>query len=98
MWGFIYDYENEAKFANRGLSSGVVDQILDNELAIFRNRKRRRGLYLVIGRDHGGGYITVPIEKTAKFGYWRPITAWRSKQSEIIRFHQQVGGKYARGD
>ena len=82
---FLYDDENEAEFAAHGLSVRQIDQILDNEYAVVENKKRRRGLYLVVGRDHGGRAITVPIHQTAQSGVWRPVTAWPSKQGELAK-------------
>lgn len=79
---FLFDDENEDKFAGHGLSPVQVAQILENEHVLLRNRKRRRARYLIIGRDHGGTCIAVPIELTPYPTIWRPITAWRCKDSE----------------
>jgi uncharacterized DUF497 family protein len=87
--GFVYDDENEEKFAAHGLSAFQVDQILDNEFLLVPNKKHRRGKFLVIGRDHGGKFISVPIEPTSSRNDWRPITAWPSKESEIAEFRKQ---------
>ena len=80
--GFQYDDENEDKFADHGLSVRQVDQVLDDEYYVARNRKGRRGWYLVIGKDHGGRCIAVPIEPTHRQGWWRPVTAWPCKDYE----------------
>ena len=79
---FLFDEENEEKISAHGLSVYRVVQLLDNKNIIMPNRKRRRGKYLIIGRDNGGTYISVPIESTNKYGLWRPITAWPSKKGE----------------
>jgi hypothetical protein len=42
-------------------------------------------MYLVIGRDHGGAAITVPVEPTHDPKLWRPITAWPSKAHEAAK-------------
>lgn len=80
---FFWDDENVEKIAaHKGLTAARVDQVLDNRYAVGRNRKGRRGLYLVVGCDNGGAFISVPIEATHDPNMWRPITAWLSKDSE----------------
>jgi hypothetical protein len=76
---FFIDEENEQKFWAHGLSAEQVLQILGNEHVVVPNRRRRRGLQLVIGRDDGGACITVPVERTHDPSVWRPITAWLCK-------------------
>ena len=79
---FLFDDENEEKGAAHGLSLRQVSEILENIHLILRNRKRRRGLYLVIGRDNSGICIAVPVEATHRATLWRPITAWPCKPQE----------------
>ena len=80
---FIFDTENEAKFAAHGISARQVWDLLEHKYNLKRNRKGRRGLYLIIGRDESGNCIAVPIEATADTGIWRPISAWPCKSSEV---------------
>jgi len=79
---FLIDDENEEKVAAHGLSVRQVMQILDNVHVVVRNRERRRGLYLIVGRDDGGACIAVPVEPTYEATLWRPITAWPCKRHE----------------
>lgn len=79
---FLIDDENEEKIATHGLSARQVSQVLDNVHLVLRNRRRRRGLYLVIGRDNGGACIAIPVEPTHEATLWRPITAWPCKSHE----------------
>ena len=72
---FLFDDENEEEIAAHGLSSYRVVQVLDNIHIVLPNRKRRRGSYLIIGRDNGGSCISIPVERTYKANLWRPITA-----------------------
>ena len=58
---FLIDDKNEEKITSHNLS---VMQVLDNVHIVLRNRKRRRGLYLVIGMDNGGACVAVPVEPT----------------------------------
>ena len=74
---FVMDEDNMEKFAGHGLTERQVDQVLDSPFLHFRNRSRRRAERLLIGRDHGGQCIVVPIEPTRDPGVWRPVTAWR---------------------
>jgi hypothetical protein len=60
---FSFDDENEDEIATHGLSTRQVIQVLDNVHIILPNRKGRRGLCLIIGRDNGGTCISVPIER-----------------------------------
>lgn len=82
---FLYDDENEEKFASHGLSVDQVDQVLDSGFVVVPNRKGRRAPYLVIGVDHGGRCIAIPVEPTHDPVLWRPITAWPCKESEAAR-------------
>lgn len=79
---FLIDDENDFKFAEHGVPTRRVLQILDGEFVVVKNRRGRRAPYLVIGRDHGGACIAVPIEATGVSGLWRPVTAWWCKESE----------------
>ena len=79
---FLFDDENEGEIAAHGLSSYRVIQVLDNNHTVLPNRKRRRGTYLIIGRDNGGSCISIPVERTHRATLWRPITAWPCKKGE----------------
>ncbi len=78
----LIDDENEEKITSHNLSVRQVMQVLDNVHIVLRNRKRRRGLYLVIGMDNGGACVAVPVEPTNQATAWRPITAWPCKANE----------------
>jgi uncharacterized DUF497 family protein len=79
---FLIDDLNETKISLHGLSVRQIIQVLENKHVIIPNRKHRRGLYLVIGRDNGGNCIAIPVERTYDSRLWRPITAWFCKDSE----------------
>jgi hypothetical protein len=79
---FLFDEENEGEITAHGLSIIQILQMLENLSITMPNRKYRRGLYLMVGRDNGGKCISSPIEPTYKKGLWRPITAWPSKKGE----------------
>ena len=88
--GFLIDDENEAKFAAHGITSMQVVQVLESEYLRIRNRRRRRGLYLILGRDYSGVCIASPIEATHDPAIWRPITAWPCKGSERERLERSA--------
>lgn len=79
---FVIDDENADKAWRHGIRPGQLLQVLDNRPGIVVNRRNRRGLYKVIGRDDGGACITIPVEPTGNPEVWRPITAWYSEQWE----------------
>ena len=61
---FLIDEDNEAKFTEHGLTSRQIVQVLDSSHLIVKNRRRRRASHMLIGRDHGGTCIAIPIETT----------------------------------
>lgn len=79
---FLIDDENEDKFSVHGLSARQVTEVLENSHVVLRNRRQRRGLFLVVGRDNSGGCIAIPVEATHQRALWRPITAWPCKLQE----------------
>jgi len=82
--GFYWDEHNTEKIWAHGFRPTDVESILLARHAIRRNRKGRRGMYLVVGFDRAGRYITVVVEPfPGRSHIWRPITAWPSKRSEI---------------
>lgn len=85
---FLIDEENEEKFAAHGISVRQVIQILTTIHVVVKNRKQRRGTYLIIGTDDGGAFISVPVEPTHEATVWRPITAWPCKPHEKALFEK----------
>jgi uncharacterized DUF497 family protein len=83
--GFAFDDENVEKFARHGLTDRQVQQVLSNEHLLLPNRKNRRARYLIIGLDHGGTCIAIPVEATYDRVIWRPVTAWPCKDHEKAR-------------
>ena len=49
---------------------------------MIRDRKGRRGPYLMLGSTSGGRDITVVVLTTAEEGTWLAYTAWDTKQSD----------------
>ena len=86
---FVMDDENAEKFAGHGLTDRQVDQVLDSPFLHYRNRRGRRAARLVVGRDHGGRCIVIPIEPTGTPGVWRPVTAWRCSETYEARLKRE---------
>ena len=86
---FAFDDENIEKFASHGLTERQVDQVLDSPFVHYRNRSHRRADRLLIGRDHGGQCIVLPIEPTRISGVWRPVTAWRCSDTYEARLRKE---------
>jgi uncharacterized DUF497 family protein len=89
--GFAIDDENREKLEAHGISARQVLQLLDNKHEVVRNRRKRRAQFLVLGHDHGGACICVPIEATADPAIWRPVTAWYCKEHESQFLRNQLG-------
>ncbi len=86
---FAMDEENAEKFARHGLTELQVDQVLDSPFLHYRNRRGRRAARLVVGRDHGGQCIVIPVEPTGTLGVWRPVTAWRCDETYETRLKRE---------
>jgi hypothetical protein len=82
---FVIDPGNESKFWSHGLTKESVAQVLANFRVIVRNRKGRAADYMVVGRDHSGRCIAIPITPTHDPYVWRPATAWFCKRSEAAK-------------
>ena len=76
VYEFLVDEVNEDKFAAHGVTVKQEFQVLDSQHRIIPNKLGRRAPQLLIGVDHGGGCLVIPIEPTHEEGVWRPITAW----------------------
>lgn len=86
---FVLDEENIEKFASHGLTERQIDQVLDSPFLHYRNRSNRRAERLLIGRDHGGQCIVVPIEPTRVSDVWRPVTAWPGSDADKARLKRE---------
>lgn len=87
---FLFDDENEEEMGRHGLTADRVMQLLENPHLVVTNRSERRAKYLVIGKDRGGTCIAVPVEPTHDPTLWRPVTAWRCKDSELARLAKEA--------
>ena len=86
--GFIFDDRALDKMAAHGISERRAFQVLEERHIIVPNRKGQAAPYLVIGRDRGGAYITLPVFPTWDEELWRPVTAWPSKDREKALFRK----------
>ncbi len=81
--GFLFDDRNEAKIEYHGLDPDLVLSVLDNRFTIRPNRRWRTASHLIIGQDHQGRCVAIPVEPTPEPGIFRPVTAWFCKPSEM---------------
>lgn len=85
---FRFDRVSDDTIAAHGLTTEQVESILDDRFVITTNRKNRRAPYVVIGRDYNGQCLAMPVEPTEDPAIWRPVTAWRCKPSEAMRWRR----------
>ena len=80
---FAFDDDNDSKFAEHGLTTAqVADALYIYEFTVRRNRRRRTGLYLLIGRNMSGVCVAIPVQPWGNPVVWRPVTAWPCKPAE----------------
>ena len=92
VYDLLFDDENAAELGRHGVRAEEVLEILANGPILKRNRKGRRGAYLMIGLTDGGSCVSIPIEPTHDPEVWRPITAWPCKGSEAASLATIRGG------
>ena len=82
---FDHDEDTEAHCAAHGIWPEQLDELLEGHYVVIRNRRRRTGTHLLIGRDYAGRCIAVPMLRTGRRGIWRAVTAWYCRASEESR-------------
>jgi uncharacterized DUF497 family protein len=82
----VFDEENEEKLWKRRIDPEDVFDVVAKPHLVVRNRRRRRGLYKLIGRGKDGRMLTIILEATSKRTVWRPVTGWPSTAGEITQF------------
>lgn len=71
------------KLGARGMSAQEIAQLLHNEHVTVRNPRAPTGTRrLLIGRTHGGRWLTVVIEQTIDPTSWLLVTGWASTDAE----------------
>lgn len=91
----IWDELNEEHIADHGVTVREVYQVVENPHVVVKNRKRRRGKYLMIGRTRGGRVLTVALANTRTVDTWRPVTAYEATdaQKRVLERHAGAGEK-----
>jgi len=80
---FHPDFEGHQSAAGRRVVTVVeADQAWYGQRTFVRNRRRRAGRYLMIGRTDRGRNITVVVLGTANPGTWVAYTAWDTKPGD----------------
>ena len=79
----VFDEVNEAKFGEHGITVRQVAFVLyESDFELRKNRNRRTGQYLAIGRDSSGACLVIPLQRATGQHTWRPVTAWYCKDAE----------------
>lgn len=78
-----FDEDNEEKLARRQISPFDAYDVLHGKPKFFRNKRRRSGIYKMIGPDRGGRMLSIVIRPTGVAGVWQPVTGWLSTRAEI---------------
>jgi hypothetical protein len=73
---------------SHGVSTEQIDAVLDHFWTIIRNRANRAAPYVLLGSDHQGRCLAIPIAPTDDPVVWRPITAWYCKRSEAAKLRR----------
>jgi hypothetical protein len=79
---FEVDDGNLQHLAERGISLGDLDAMLDERITPIRNKRSGSGMYKFIGRRRGGHPLTLVVTATSTSGRWRPITGCESTDAE----------------
>jgi hypothetical protein len=80
---FNIDYDNYEEFSRHGISAKQIEDTLEGEYVIQKNKKKGTCTHKLLGRDSSGTCIAIPIIKTHERGVWRPCTAWRCSDTEL---------------
>ena len=90
--GLVWDDENE-EHIERHLATCEVEELLEGgDYADFRNTKDHPpNRWRIIGRTPDGLFVTLILEepRDGDARHWRPITAWRSSETERKMFGQR---------
>jgi hypothetical protein len=81
----LFDDDNEAKFAGRGITVREVAEVHHSEPYFRKNRANRRATHLMVGRTFGGRWLMVPIERYGSEGVWRPVTAFEPTKNQLAQ-------------
>ena len=76
------------KFWRHGIGSGQVQAVLPRHWILTRNRADRVAPFVLLGRDHQGRCLAIPVVPTHVPVVWRPVTAWDCKRSEATKLRQ----------
>lgn len=85
----VFDAINEAKFADHGMTSTDVLDVMDLEPRLFENRRARRASHVMVGPTRSGRVLVVPIEDWGH-GVWRPVTAFSANAWQVRRYRSSI--------
>lgn len=80
---FHPNFEDHQSQAGRAIvSEEEVWDVWLGDHAVVRNRKHRRGAYLMVGLTDTGRPVTVVLRRWRPTGTWQAYTAWDTKASD----------------
>jgi len=85
----VFDAVNEAKFANHSVTVIDVLDVLELKPRFFVNRRARRASHVMVGSNHAGRVLVVPIEDWGR-GVWRPVTAFDASGWQLRRYRSSL--------
>lgn len=85
----VFDAVNETKFADHGMTSIDVLDVMDLEPRFFVNRRDRRASHVMVGPTRSGRVLVVPIEDWGR-GVWRPVTAFEANGWQARRYRSSI--------
>lgn len=79
------------KFWRHGIRIDQVRAVLEHRWILTHNRAERAAPFVLLGWDHQGRCLAIPIVPTHDPDVWRPVTAWCCKRSEATKLRQGRG-------
>ncbi len=89
--GFDWDEDNQDELWDHNIRPWEVEQVFQNRPVWARNKKGRRGDYLMVGKTDGGRKLTIPVKPNAATKKLRPITGWESSQADLSKYGRRGG-------
>ena len=85
IWRLVISWRAEEKLWARHISADQAQQVLTNEHIVVSKKEGATASHLLIGRDHGGRCLTLPMVETSDRGTWAVVTGWPSAPREEAR-------------
>ncbi len=91
--GFEWNQKNQDELWSHNIRPWEVEEVFWNHPVWARNKKGRKGDYLMVGRTNGGRKLTIPVRPHAVSRQLEPITGWESSLAELSKYGREKGGR-----